>query len=56
MIHMASDSTEKGLEFLKILQSRLTPTIGPIKRGIASEEGSREGGRNFSCCLDGKRN
>ncbi len=41
---------------LKIAQSRLIPTFDSTKRGVKRKEGSGEGGRNFRCYPDGKRN
>ena len=41
---------------LRILQSRLVPTVDPMKRGIESGKGSRENGRDFRRYPDGKRN
>ena len=41
---------------LKIAQSRLIPTFDSTKRGVERKEGSGEGGRNFRCYPDGKRN
>lgn len=41
---------------LRILQSRLRPTVDPAKRGDESADKSRKSGRNFRRYPDGNRN